>query len=368
VTGMGDERRRAGNTSANEQLSLSEPRVAGWRRLSRSTRRSGRVLVGVALVMAVLAAASGAPASASGAVRPSAAESSAVSHGLRSWSGYIPSTDGVRLWVHSVGGGAAGARVIVLVHGGPGLSLSYLSIFDSLASPTRQIVSYDQRGAGLSTRPANGHYGLAAQISDLDAVRRWTGARQITILGHSWGGVPAAAYTATHPGHVAALVLLDAVPLNWAALVAGSNRRVKIETRLQREGLIPNPLPTIRHNSCLAQVKALTPAYLANPRLPVNRSAVWGSSCTQSTAIRTSNAFFADRGELPSLAAALGRWHGHALVMQGAKDLFGLNWLRTSVAELRSAPTQSVVVPLAGHFPWIERTSLVLRTVGLFTR
>lgn len=27
-----------------------------------------------------------------------------------------------------------------------------------------------------------------------------------------------------------------------------------------------------------------------------------------------------------------------------------------------------VVVPLAGHFPWIERAGLVLKTVGLFTR
>ena len=229
-------------------------------------------------------------------------------------------------------------------------------------------MSYDQRGAGLSTRPVNGDYGLAAQVSDLDAVRRWAGAQQITILGHSWGGIPAAAYTATHPGHVAALALLDAVPLNWAAFVAGSNRRVKIETRLQRAGLIPNPIPPVRHNSCLAQVKALTPAYLANPRLPVNRSAVWGTSCTQDTAVRTFDAFFHERGKLPGLAAALGRWHGHALVMQGARDLFGLQWLRTSVAELRSAPTQSVVVPFAGHFPWIERTSLVLKTVGLFTR
>lgn len=334
--------------------------------LSAATRKEGR-LFAVASAVTMLVAAFGVPASASASASPAAA-SSAVSLGLPSWSGYIRSTDGVRLWVHSVGGGAAGARVIVLVHGGPGLSLGYLSIFDSLASPARQIVSYDQRGAGRSTRPADGHYGLMAQASDLESVRRWTGAQKITVLGHSWGGIPAAVYTATHPGHVTALALLDAEPLNWTVIVAGSNRRFAIVTRLQRVGLIPKPLPPIRHDSCLAQLKALTPAYLANPRLPVNRSAVWGSSCTQSTAIRTVDAEFRERGEMPGLAAALGRWHGHALVMQGAKDPFGLQWLRTSVAELRSAPTQSVVVPFAGHFPWIERTSLVLKTVRLFTR
>ena len=343
--------------------------LLGWVEglLSAAIRKQGR-LFAVAPAVAVLVAALGVPASASTSASPAAAASSAVSHGLPSWSGYIRSTDGVRLWVHSVGGGAAGARVIVLVHGGPGLSLGYLSIFDSLAGPTRQIVSYDQRGAGLSTQPNNGNYGLAAQVSDLEAVRHWTGAQQLTILGHSWGGIPAEVYTATHPGHVAALALLDAIPLNWAVTVAGLNRRNERVTDLQRVGLIPNPLPPVRHNSCLAQLKAITPAYLANPRLPVNRSAVWGSSCTQSTANRTFDAFFRDRGELPGLAAALGKWHGHALVMQGAKDPFGLQWLRTSVAELRSAPTQSVVVPFAGHFPWIERTALVLQVVRLFTR
>lgn len=292
---------------------------------------------------------------------------SQFSGSLRSWSGYIPSTDGVRLWVHSVGGGP-GAKVLVLVHGGPGLSLTYLSIFDRLASPTRQIVSYDQRGAGRSTRPANGQYGIAAQVGDLEAVRHWTGAQQIDILGHSWGGIPAAAYTALHPGHVAALALVDALPLSWAAFVAGEKRIGARITGLQQEELIPNPLPPIRHDSCLALDRALTPAYLANPREHVNRSALWGSSCTESTSNLTFEAFDKDRGQLPGLAASLGRWRGQALVMQGAKDPFGLQWLHTSVAELRSATTRSAPVPGAGHFPWVERPGLVLRTVGRFTQ
>jgi len=365
---MGDRLWCLGNTSAKQQLSLGNSSAGAGRLVSQPARRRRCRLVAVSSVAAVLAVASGVPAGASTATRPSAAATSAVSQGLRSWSGYIRSTDGVRLWVHSVGGGAAGARVIVLVHGGPGLTLNYLSIFDSLAGPTRQIVSYDQRGAGLSTQPSNNVYGLAAQASDLESVRRWTGARQITILGHSWGGVPAAVYTATHPDHVAALALLDALPLSWAAFVAGEDRLGKRITMLQSEGLIPNPLPGFGHNSCLARQKALTPAYLANPREHVNRSALWGPSCTFSTLVRTFNAFYRDRGELPGLAAALGRWRGRALVMQGAEDGFGLQWLRLSVAQLRSAPTQSVVVYRAGHFPWVERAGFVLKTVSLFTR
>jgi proline iminopeptidase len=332
-----------------------------------AARRRGRMMAALAAAAVTVGLLASTPANAVATARSPRTRTSQFSGSLRSWSGYIRSTDGVRLWVHSVGGGP-GAKVLVVVHGGPGLSLTYLSIFDRLASRTRQVVSYDQRGAGLSTSPADGNYGLGAQVSDLAAVQRWTGARQIEILGHSWGGIPAAAYTALHPGHVAALALLDALPLSWAAFVAGEKRIGTRITRLQQEGLIPNPLPPIRHNSCLALDRALTPAYLANPREHVNRVALWGSSCTESTSSLTFEAFDKDRGQLPGLAASLGRWHGPALVMQGAQDPFGLQWLHTSVAELRSAMTKAVPVPRAGHFPWVERPGLVLRTVSQFTQ
>jgi hypothetical protein len=50
----------------------------------------------------------------------------------------------------------------------------------------------------------------------------------------------------------------------------------------------------------------------------------------------------------------------------GAKDPFGLQWLRTSVAELKSATVTTLPVASAGHFPWIERPTLVLTTVSHF--
>jgi len=293
-------------------------------------------------------------------VRPAAAGS------LQVWSGYINSTDGVRLWANSVGGGAPGAKVIVLVHGGPGLSLTYLRIFDLLASPTRQIVSYDQRGSGRSTAPADGNFGIQAQVSDLDAVRAWAGAQQITVIGHSWGGYLAAAYTALHPSSVAALGLIDALPPDLNAVVTGEGLIGARISQLQGEGLIPNPLPPVVNDSCLADDEALTPAYLADPRNPVSPALVWGSSCTQSTSTAATQAFVNDLGGFPALVAALGQWQGNALVMQGAEDPFGLGWSSASVAELTSAQTHLDIVPGAGHFPWIEHPVLVLAAVAQF--
>jgi pimeloyl-ACP methyl ester carboxylesterase len=237
---------------------------------SALSSKAKRRLRAIACITAVLAVASLAPATALAAVRSPAAAVPAA-HPLQTWSGYINSTDGVRLWVNSVGGGAANAEVIVLVYGGPGLSSSYLQIFDLLASPTRQIVSYDQRGSGRSTAPADGNYGIEAQVSDLDAVRTWTGAQQITVIGHSWGGYPAAAYTALHPSNVAALALLDALPPDFNAVVTGEELLGARISQLQGEGLIPNPLPPVQNNSCLADDEALTPAYLATHGSPSTR-------------------------------------------------------------------------------------------------
>lgn len=325
-----------------------------------SSRRRRHRLRTLACIAAGLAVAPLAPAVAQAAARPAAADS------LQTWSGYINSTDGVRLWAESVGGGAPDAKVVVLVHGGPGLSLTYLRIFDLLASPTRQIVSYDQRGSGLSTTPADGDFGIEAQVSDLDAVRAWAGAQQITVIGHSWGGYLAAAYTALHPSNVAALGLIDALPPDLNAAATGENLLGARISQLQGEHLIPKNLPPVVHDSCLADDEALTPAYLADPQNPIDPSLVWGSSCTQSTATAATDAYVNDSGGFPALSADLGQWQGDALVMQGAEDPFGLGWSSTSVAELTSAQTQLVIVPGAGHFPWVEQPGLVLQTVAQF--
>jgi pimeloyl-ACP methyl ester carboxylesterase len=331
-----------------------------------SAPRRRRRLRALASIVAVLAFASFAPTAALAATRPATAVRPAAAGPLPTWSGYVNSTDGVRLWTESLGGGAPNAKVVIFVHGGPGLSLTYLKIFDVLASPTRQIVLYDQRGSGQSTAPADGNYDVTAQVADLDAVRAWTGAQQITVIGHSWGGYVAAAYTALHPANVSALGLIDALPPDLNAAGTGEELIGERISTLQGEGLIPNPLPPVENNSCLADNYALTPAYLANPNNPIPRPLVWGNSCNNNTSNLATDAYVSDSSEFPTLVADLGQWQGRALVMQGADDPFGLGWSSTSVSELTSAQVQLDIVPGAGHFPWIEHPVSVLATVGQF--
>ncbi len=87
----------------------------------------------------------------------------------------------------------------------------------------------------------------------------------MALVGASWGGLVAAAYAARHPGRVTKLVLLDAAPLDFTEFLAGQQRFSAHVSQLQRAGLIPDPVPADRDDSCLPSVTASLPAYLTGP-------------------------------------------------------------------------------------------------------
>jgi proline iminopeptidase len=108
--------------------------------------------------------------------------------------------------------GAGDATPLVLVNGGPGFDHTYLHtsrVWDALAKK-RRIVFYDQRGNGRSAALKPGQScTLADQIDDLEALRAHLGFEKMNVLGSSWGGYLAMAYSARHADHVAHLILVD---------------------------------------------------------------------------------------------------------------------------------------------------------------
>ena len=112
-------------------------------------------------------------------------------------------------------GPASGTVPLVVVNGGPGLTHAYMVQNDVWArlSRTRSVVFYDQRGLGRSAlRRPDAPQTLDAQIADLDALRGALGAGRIDVLGDSFGGLIALAYTLAHPEHVRRLVISDGLP------------------------------------------------------------------------------------------------------------------------------------------------------------
>lgn len=74
----------------------------------------------------------------------------------------------------------------------------------------RPIIFYDQRGTGKSSVVEKGDScTLANQLADLEALREHLGDDMVDVLGHSWGGFLAMAYTARHSQSVRRMILVD---------------------------------------------------------------------------------------------------------------------------------------------------------------
>jgi proline iminopeptidase len=177
------------------------------------------------------------------------------------------------LYVRSFGGGPT-SEVLVVLHGGWGLSHEYLLPLSALASPRLQVVFYDQRGVGRSGGVVAGDV-LAQALHDLDRVRRATGRARAHVAGHSAGGLNAMAYAARYPDAVQSLILIDSVPPTRAALdegYAAFNRRLR---ELAKQGVI-----TVETASLDAWLASVLPAYFADPGHPAARAGLGGARAT----------------------------------------------------------------------------------------
>ena len=112
-------------------------------------------------------------------------------------------------------GKPTGQIPIMAINGGPGLSHKYMiqnDVWPRLAE-RRQVVFYDQRGTGKSTRLRPGaSQTMDAQAADLEAVRAHFGFDKIDIVGDSYGGFLAMAYALAHPEHIHKMILSDSAP------------------------------------------------------------------------------------------------------------------------------------------------------------
>jgi proline-specific peptidase len=118
------------------------------------------------------------------------------------------SADGLTLQYHRLGDGP----LLVCHPGGPGFSSSYFARDFGGLDALFTLVLLDPRGTAESERPADPEaYSTDDYVADVEALRVALGEEQLTLLGHSHGGVVAAAYAAEHPTRVRRLVLANSL-------------------------------------------------------------------------------------------------------------------------------------------------------------
>src|SRR5437762_8913996 len=100
--------------------------------------------------------------------------------------------------------------VIIIVAGGPGGGHSSFHPFFSKLAKDHTVVYFDNIGRGRSDRLVNlKQYTVQRDAEDIEVLREKLGQDKITILGHSYGGMPALAYAEKYPEHIARLILSD---------------------------------------------------------------------------------------------------------------------------------------------------------------
>jgi proline iminopeptidase len=116
--------------------------------------------------------------------------------------------------LHSESFGDRQAPVLLVLHDGPGQDYSQLLPLKALADRYR-VVFYDQRGSGLSARVPTEKLTIQESLKELERViEQVSPERPVSLFGHGWGGMLAAAYAGKNPANIDQLILAEPGFLN----------------------------------------------------------------------------------------------------------------------------------------------------------
>jgi pimeloyl-ACP methyl ester carboxylesterase len=125
---------------------------------------------------------------------------------------WFDSHDGLRLYGRVYASAAAGAPVVLCLHGLMRNSRDFGELAAHLAARYR-VIAPDVRGRGLSARDPNfNNYQIPVYLQDVLTLLAGLGAARVTIIGTSMGGLMAMLLAATQPKLVSRIVLNDVGP------------------------------------------------------------------------------------------------------------------------------------------------------------
>lgn len=119
-----------------------------------------------------------------------------------------PST---RLFVEVCLGKIKGSSPLFILPGGPGANRTHFESYRSLQEVT-DLVFHDPRGCGNSDKGSINDYSLENYIEDIEAIRKGLNLKTISLLGKSYGGMPALGYAIRYPKTVDKLILVATGP------------------------------------------------------------------------------------------------------------------------------------------------------------
>lgn len=294
---------------------------------------------------------------------------------------WLLSTGSRLAYVMRAGAGTPRATPIVVLHGGPGIPdlPGDSEYFGALSQLGYSVYVYAELGAGTSSRLSDPRgYTIDRDVADLEAIRQVIGARQMVLIGHSYGGALAAHYLAAHPDHVARMVLSSPGPLDPAdrstgnatnRLATGATVRSYLHALAPRallgytllqvnpvaaHAFLPDPEADARNDTILSIAEPGLHCSPAQSRGPIRGSGFYALQYFQS----------ATAAPQPDVRAKLSGLTIPTLIVKGSCDY--LSW-RSVLEYRRRLPASTLVyLPGVGHNTYQDRPRAVMASITAF--
>ena len=261
-----------------------------------------------------------------------------------------PARNGVlRGWVDGDG------PAVLLLHGGPGMSFTYMDEVAEELVDGYQVATYQQRG--LAPSSLDGPFDVATHVEDIAAVLDALGWKRATLVGNSWGGHLALHAAVALGDRLDGVLCID--PLGGvgdggekefeAAMFARTPEDVRQKAQaLDEKAMAGEGTP----EDALESLRLVWPAYYADA------TAAHEMPDTMRLSVETyAQTFQSLHAELPHLSEALPSVTTPVGFLAGAGSPMPVTASTDTAAVIPGAWAE--VIDGAGHFIWLERPGVV---------
>jgi proline iminopeptidase len=274
-----------------------------------------------------------------------------------------------------------GDETTIVVPGGPGVSHVHYHPWFSRLTGVGQVVYFDYPGTGRSSRGLPDTYTVASYARSIDAVIGTLGVSEASLIGLSFGGIPALHYALDHAPRVKRLVLsnaqlngttwqrtnIDAVnrelreqhPHAWQALIALRDDGIlSLDDRYQE--LVAEALPAMEWYSPSDRPHLRQPDTVEDEFNPEVYRAFCGDD--PEWVLGGELAHYDRSTELADVRTP-------TLVVTGRYDRLTPPAVALEIKDLlRGAPVRLVAFEKSGHRPWAEQPEEYFELVREFLR
>lgn len=260
---------------------------------------------------------------------------------------------------------------VLFLHGGNSVAAGWIPLLAKLDGYRR--LAPDRPGCGLTTKlDYSGIEVREHAIAFVRSVMTALGLERASIIGNSMGGYFALVFALSHPERVAKLVLMGE-PAGSAPTIRVANRLVG--TRIINSALfltVLTPGPETMRNS-LSNMLVAHPERVSSELFECLTAGAMLPGAAESW-ITMNETLFRPRGAglfsgsstlSYALRPELGRLRAPTLLLWGDRDTFGPPSLGEEMAKLM-VDGRCVVIPDAGHLPWLDNVDLCAEHIRSF--